>query len=198
MTDRDGVFGIPNAGGNVTNQPVEMIEAQFPIRIERYGMVPNSGGPGRHRGAPAYVRTYRMLAEETVVVMRSDRRNHLPYGLDGGAPGTPSWNLLNPGPAQQAVPVMPMEPLVMRRDEVLCHIGAGGGGYGDPFERDPGLPPRCGSRAVRLSMFARSTALFLIHRPGTSTASRPMSHVNPSAARAKKTAIHRPTYLPSF
>ena len=74
-------FGIPNAGGNVTNQPVEMIEAQFPIRIERYGMVPNSGGPGRHRGAPAYVRTYRMLAEETVVVMRSDRRNHLPYGL---------------------------------------------------------------------------------------------------------------------
>jgi len=137
MADRDGVFGIPNAGGNVTNQPVEMIEAQFPIRIERYGMVPNSGGPGRHRGAPAYVRTYRMLAEETVVVMRSDRRNHLPYGLDGGAPGTPSWNLLNPGPAQQAVPVMPMEPLVMRRDEVLCHVGAGGGGHGDPLERDP-------------------------------------------------------------
>jgi N-methylhydantoinase B len=80
-----------------------------------------------------------MLAEETVVVMRSDRRNHLPYGLDGGAPGTPSWNLLNPGPAQQAVPVMPMEPLVMRRDEVLCHVGAGGGGHGDPLERDPQL-----------------------------------------------------------
>jgi N-methylhydantoinase B len=78
-----------------------------------------------------------MLADETVVVMRSDRRNYLPYGLDGGAPGTPSWNLLNPGPGQQAVPVMPMEPLVMRRDEVLCHIGAGGGGHGDPLERDP-------------------------------------------------------------
>jgi N-methylhydantoinase B len=137
MADRDGVFGIPNAGGNVTNQPVEMVEAQFPIRIERYGLVPNSGGPGRHRGAPAYVRSYRMLADETTVVMRSDRRNYLPYGLDRGAPGTPSWNLLNPGPAQRIVPVMPMEPLIMQRDEVLCHIGAGGGGYGDPLERDP-------------------------------------------------------------
>ncbi len=137
MADRDGEFGIPNAGGNVTNQPVEMIEAQFPIRIERYGLVQDSGGPGRYRGAPAYIRSYRMLAEETLVVMRSDRRNHLPYGLAGGAPGTPSWNLLNPGPSQRIVPVMPMEPLVMRRDEVLCHIGAGGGGYGDPLERDP-------------------------------------------------------------
>ena len=137
MADRDGVFGIPNAGGNVTNQPVEMIEAQFPIRIERYGLVPNSGGPGRHRGAPAYVRSYRMLADETLVVMRSDRRNHLPYGLDGGAPGTPSWNFLNPGAGQRVVPVMPMEPLIMRRDEVFCHIGAGGGGHGDPLERDP-------------------------------------------------------------
>ena len=137
MRDRDGVFGIPNAGGNVTNQPVEMIEAQFPLRIERYGMVENSGGPGRQRGAPAYVREYRMLADETIVVMRSDRRNHLPYGLAGGAPGTPSWNILNPGPSQRPVPVMPMEPLMLKRGEVLCHIGAGGGGYGDPLERDP-------------------------------------------------------------
>jgi N-methylhydantoinase B len=136
---RDGEFGIPNAGGNVTNQPVEMIEAQFPIRIERYGMVPNSGGPGRHRGAPAYERTYRMLSEETTVVMRSDRRNFLPFGLAGGEPGTPSWNILNPGPDQRPVPVMPMYPLMMKRGDVLRHIGAGGGGHGDPLERDPAM-----------------------------------------------------------
>ena len=49
MADRDGEFAIPNPGGNLTNQPVEMIEAQYPIEIERYGMVPNSGGPGRFR-----------------------------------------------------------------------------------------------------------------------------------------------------
>lgn len=136
QSDRDGVFGIPNAGGNVTNQPVEMLEAQFPMAITRYGMVKNSGGPGRFRGAPAYIREYRMLGEETVVVMRSDRRNYLPYGLDNGLPGTPSWNLINPGPDQQVVPTMPMGPIHLKQDEIFCHIGAGGAGYGDPLTRD--------------------------------------------------------------
>ncbi len=137
MPDRDGVFGIPNAGGNITNQPVEMIEAQFPIAIERYGMVPDSGGPGRFRGAPAYVREYRMLGEETILVMRSDRRHWLPFGLDGGLPGTPSFNIVDPGPGQQMVPVMPMGPVMLARGQRFCHIGAGGGGHGDPLNRDP-------------------------------------------------------------
>ena len=59
--NRDGTFGIPNPGGNLTNQPVEMVEALFPLEIIRYGMVQNSGGPGKHRGAPAYQREYRFL-----------------------------------------------------------------------------------------------------------------------------------------
>lgn len=137
MPDRDGVFGIPNPGGNITNQPVEMVEAQFPMMIQRYGMIENSGGPGRMRGAPAFVREYRMLAKDTVVVMRSDRRRHLPFGLDGGYPGTPSWNIRNPGPSQEIVPVMPMIPIILQRGEVFCHIGAGGAGHGDPLERHP-------------------------------------------------------------
>lgn len=139
MPDRDGVFGIPNAGGNITNQPVEMIEAQFPIAVERYGMVPDSGGPGRFRGAPAYVREYRMLGDETIVVMRSDRRRWLPFGLDGGSPGTPSFNIVDPGPEQRLVPVMPMGPVMLERGQRFCHIGAGGGGHGDPLDRAPAL-----------------------------------------------------------
>ena len=139
MADRDGVFGIPNPGGNLTNQPIEMIEAQFPIEVTRYGMVENSGGPGRFRGAPAYVREYRMLAEEGIIVLRSDRRTYLPYGLDGGCPGTPSWNILNPGPDQRIVPVMPMEAVRFRKGDVFRHIGAGGGGHGDALARDPAL-----------------------------------------------------------
>lgn len=139
MHNRDGEFGIPNSGGNLTNQPVEMIEAHYPIEVQRYGMVENSGGPGKYRGALAYIRQYRMLGEDTVVVMRSDRRNFLPYGLDGGFPGTPSWNLVNPGPDQRVLPVMPMEAVHFARNDVFCHIGAGGGGHGDPLERDAAL-----------------------------------------------------------
>ncbi|QEW24117.1 Acetophenone carboxylase delta subunit (plasmid) [Marinibacterium anthonyi] len=136
---RDGEHGIPNPGGNGTNQPVEMIEAQFPVRMTRYGLVQNSGGPGKYRGAPAFVREYELLAPEAGLIMRSDRRRHLPYGVDGGAPGTPCYNILNPGDGQVVLPVMPMEQVPMKAGDVFCHISAGGAGNGDALERDPAL-----------------------------------------------------------
>jgi N-methylhydantoinase B len=133
---RDGEHGIPNPGGNGTNQPVEMIEAQFPVLVTRYGLVQNSGGPGKYRGAPAFVREYRLLADEAGLIMRSDRRRHLPYGVDGGFPGTPCYNIVNPGPQQRVLPVMPMIPVPLKAGDVFCHISAGGAGNGDPLERD--------------------------------------------------------------
>lgn len=137
MHDRDGAFGIPNPGGNLTNQPVEMVEALFPLEILRYGMVENSGGPGKYRGAPAYQREYRFLGE-TQMVMRSDRRRFLPYGLNGGNPGTPSWNLRNTGtPDQAAIPVMPMEAVLFKPGETFLHVSGGGGGHGARLDRKP-------------------------------------------------------------
>lgn len=137
MAGRDGVFAVPNPGGNLTNQPVEMIEALYPIEVTEYGMVPNSGGPGRFRGAPAFIRGYRMLGDEATLIMRSDRRRFLPYALEGGAPGTPSWNFVNPGPQQRILPVMPMDPLRLGHGDVFAHVSAGGAGRGDPLQRDP-------------------------------------------------------------
>ena len=133
----DGTFGIPNPGGNLTNQPIEMIEALYPLEIQKYGLVENSGGPGKHRGAGGIVRQYRMLGEETLVVLRSDRQRHLPWSLDGGAPGTPSFHILDPGPGQRVLPQNPMEAVRIGKNEVFCHIGAGGAGVGDPLARDP-------------------------------------------------------------
>ncbi len=139
MHDRDGEFGIPNPGGNLTNQPIEMIEALYPVEVTRYGMVENSGGPGKFRGAPAFLREYKLLGDEAVLVMRSDRRRYLPYALEGGAPGTPSWNFIGSGGLRRTMPVMPMDAVTLRRNDVFCHIAAGGGGRGDPLERDPGM-----------------------------------------------------------
>jgi N-methylhydantoinase B len=139
MHDRDGVFGIPNPGGNLTNQPVEMIEALYPVEVTRYGMVENSGGPGTFRGAPAFLREYRMLEAEAVLVMRSDRRRFLPYPLEGGAPGTPSWNFVTSAGIQRTLPAMPMEAVTLKRGDVFCHVSAGGGGRGDPLRRDADL-----------------------------------------------------------
>jgi len=138
MHDRDGAFGIPNPGGNLTNQPVEMVEALFPLEITRYGMIENSGGPGKYRGAPAYQREYRFLSPETQMVMRSDRRRFLPYGLNGGNPGTPSWNIRNLGVTTQApIPVMPMEAVLFKEGETFLHVSGGGGGHGAPMDRAP-------------------------------------------------------------
>lgn len=134
---RDGYEGISNPAANLGNTPIELLEAQQPVEITRYAFVQNSGGPGRSRGGAALIRGYRLLADAAVLIMRSDRRSHLPYGLDGGLPGTPSWNVINPGPDQQLLPVCPMESVPMVGGDEFVHIQAGGGGFGDPLEREP-------------------------------------------------------------
>ena len=73
----------------------------------------------------------------TISAVRSDRRAHPPYGVAGGRAGTPSCNILNPGPGQRVLPTLPMEAVRLRRGDVFRHVMAGGGGYGDPLERDP-------------------------------------------------------------
>lgn len=136
--NRDGSDGISNPLANLSNQPVEMIEADFPLQILRYGLVPDSGGPGLHRGGLAFARDYRVLADEARMSVRSDRRDNPPHGLEDGEPGMPSTFVVNPETAQERVlPAMPMEASVLHHGDVVHHVSAGGGGYGDPFARAP-------------------------------------------------------------
>jgi N-methylhydantoinase B len=84
------------------------------------------------------VREFRFLADEGVMHIRSDRRKHMPYGLDGGMDGTPSWNIFNPGrPDEEILPTHVTRSV--RRGDVLRHVTGGGGGFGYPSERDPEL-----------------------------------------------------------
>ena len=137
--DRDGVDGLANLAANQSNQPIEFIESDNPIEIVRYGLVKDSGGPGKYRGGMAITREWRLLADEAVFTIRSDRRRHQPYGLVGGASGTPSFNILNPGKDQKILPVLPRESTDLRKGESICHAQPGAGGYGDPLERDPAV-----------------------------------------------------------
>jgi N-methylhydantoinase B len=133
----DGQEGISNPAANLGNTPVELLESRHPVEITCYAFVTNSGGPGRARGGAALMRGYRLLADEAVLVMRSDRRDHPPYGLAGGASGTPSWNVINPGHGQRLLPACPMSSVPLVGGDVFLHIQAGAGGFGDPLERDP-------------------------------------------------------------
>jgi N-methylhydantoinase B len=132
---RDGLEGVSNPLANLGNQPVELLEASLPLRVDRYALVPDSGGAGRHRGGLAYERAYRVLAERATLTVRADRRDHPPYGLDGGAAGAPSRNVVVERGAARTIPTMPMEALVLAMGDGFTHVSAGGGGFGDPSAR---------------------------------------------------------------
>src|SRR5262245_25128160 len=132
----DGNDGVTNPASLAANIPVEVAEAEFPIHIERYGLVPDSGGAGRHRGGLAVERVWRCLTPDTSLIVRSDRSAHPPYGLAGGLPGTVSSNVLQR--ADGSVEVLPsMFSITVGEGDVYVHRTAGGGGWGNPRDRDP-------------------------------------------------------------
>ncbi len=134
---KDGIDAVTNPSQNMSNMPVEIMEATYPLMIEEYALRPDSCGAGRNRGGLGVVRQYRLLAKSAVMQLRADRYAHPPYGLFGGGPAASSRNWL----AEQAGEAFTLlDSKVTRnvfRGAVIRHEQAGGGGYGDPLERDP-------------------------------------------------------------
>jgi N-methylhydantoinase B len=116
-----------------------MIESDYPIRIDEYGMAPDTGGAGRHRGGLALLRQYRILSDKAILNVRSDKRKYPPHGLFGGKEGSASINLINPGDEDRVLPVLMLQVEKLKEGDVFRHVMSGGGGYGNPLERDPGL-----------------------------------------------------------
>jgi N-methylhydantoinase B len=133
--DGDGLDGASPLAGNLANTPIEDLERTGILRIERYGYLPDSGGAGTWRGGLSVVRDLRLMYADASLQIRSDRREHRPYGLAGGQPGGACWNILNPDGDEQVLPSKVTTRL--GRGDVHRHITAGGGGYGDPLLRDP-------------------------------------------------------------
>jgi N-methylhydantoinase B len=106
------------------------------VRVECYAFLPDTGGAGRFRGALGLVREYRLLEEEALIQLRSDRQLNPPYGLFGGHQGSPGRIIMNPGtPEERVAPAKFIGK--MKRDELLRAEMPGAGGYGNPLERDP-------------------------------------------------------------
>ncbi|MEX0956437.1 MAG: hydantoinase B/oxoprolinase family protein [Rhizobiaceae bacterium] len=134
----DGEEGISNPAANLSNQPIELIEAELPLRIHKYSLVTDSAGPGEFRGGMAFERIFENLADQSQFTVRSDRRKHRPYGVADGQPGRPSAStLIRFGKAAINLPTMPMESFDLVPGDIVQIISAGGGGFGPAFERDP-------------------------------------------------------------
>ena len=134
--DKDGLHGTRVGTGNAGNIPVESIEIHFPVQIEGYEIVPDTGGLGKFRGGCALRRTYRILSKEATVATVYERAKFRPYGLFGGQPGAPASVRRNPGQVNEEAVTPKSRPFQVREGEVIAVQTAGAGGYGDPTERD--------------------------------------------------------------
>lgn len=132
--DRDGIDGCASIVVNFSNNPAEVIEAEYPLEILRYGFLTDTGGPGKYRGGLGIVREYRFTEEEGVLQIRSDRHDSRPYGLAGGLSGAHSSNVLNPDREANRLPAKTL--VQLKRGDILRHTLAGAGGFGNPTDRD--------------------------------------------------------------
>jgi N-methylhydantoinase B len=132
---KDGLEAVTNPSQNMSNTPVEVLEAQHPIRIDEYGFVADSAGAGTWRGGLGLRRRYTLLNDEATLQLRSDRMRFRPYGLAGGRPASGTRNVLNPDREAREMPAK--FAIALRRGDVILHEQPGGGGFGDPRGRDP-------------------------------------------------------------
>lgn len=134
----DGADVVDGYVGNCSNVPVESLEADYPfMRVEEYALRRGSAGAGKHRGGLGARRAYRILDDGVTFNSYSDRFKIRPWGLFGGKPGANSRFLVERDGEEINLPSKGNTEL--RRGDRLVIETAGGGGYGDPRDRDPKL-----------------------------------------------------------
>lgn len=134
-SERDGMDGVQVGMTNTLNTPIEVLEAEHPLRVERYALRPETGGDGHHRGGLGLERSLTVEQPATVSLLTERRRTH-PSGIAGGGEGTTGENRIDGEriPAKTTVDV--------DADTTVTVRTPGGGGHGDPADRDPNARDR--------------------------------------------------------
>lgn len=133
---KDGLDGVHVHVTNSSNLPIEALETEYPLRVDRYELVQDSGGAGKYRGGMGIRRDIRVVNHEAEVSTHADRQRFAPWGLQGGKPGKPGRMIINPG--QEAEHVLPSgknSNIILHDGDVLSVITPGGGGLGRPGRR---------------------------------------------------------------
>jgi N-methylhydantoinase B len=135
FADRDGMDAVHVHTVNSTNLPAEALELEYPLILEEYCFVPDSGGAGRHRGGLGMARQIRILAEGTIFSARSDAHVIPAPGVFGGKASNVTRIRRNPGTDREEVLHSKASGLVMAAGETIRVETLGAGGYGPPSER---------------------------------------------------------------
>ena len=133
---KDGVNALSAGMHNNSNIPIEMIEAQAPLTITRYVLLPDSGGAGEHRGGLGLLREWRIDSPRCFFTANMDRFVHAPYGLAGGAPASTGRLVLTRDGTEAPMPPKSDNVPLQRGDRIRLET-SGGGGFGDPGRRAP-------------------------------------------------------------
>lgn len=131
----DGIDGISNIFVNMASQSVEQIESEHPVEILAYEFAQDRAGAGKFRGGAPFYRDYRIKTPEATLQIRADRQTTRPYGLYGGKAGAPgSVSLRSGGESREIGSKVTVGVL---QGDAFSYVLPGGGGWGDPLERDP-------------------------------------------------------------
>ncbi|MFB6107679.1 MAG: hydantoinase B/oxoprolinase family protein [Haloplanus sp.] len=131
----DGMDGVHVHMSNTLNTPAEVLETAYPLRVERYELRPDSGGAGEYRGGLGLRRDVSVLCDGVSFSLLADRRRHRPYGLAGGRPGAPGVDFLLRDGEERPIPGKSTHRL--DTGDTVSVRTPGGGGFGDPGDRDP-------------------------------------------------------------
>ncbi len=134
---KDGKDAVQVHCTNTANTPIEAIEREFPLLVEEYAIVDDSGGAGRFRGGCGLRRVIRPLVPECTFGGTGERFTHRPWGLFGGCEGESGrFAIRKPDGSEERLPTKVPGVRVSSEDRIVMQT-AGSGGYGDPAQRPP-------------------------------------------------------------
>lgn len=133
--DKDGIDAQCANVTQLANIPAEILEMEFPLRIEEHALVPDTEGAGKFRGGLGLARQWSILSDETLVQQVGDRSKRPPWGIEGGGSAAPPRFTVTDPDGIRTIPGK--HNYTVNRGDVVRAQVSGAGGYGDPLERDP-------------------------------------------------------------
>jgi len=132
----DGMDAVQNGMTNTRNAPIEAIESAYPLMVEEYALAPDSEGAGRYRGGVGMTRCFRILGKQAKVTLSTDRMQIGPWGVDGGLPAKGATCTISQSTGETISLGSKVTMFVGQGDRIRV-VTPGGGGWGNPAERDP-------------------------------------------------------------
>lgn len=134
-SSKDGISGISVLLNNAKTAPIEILETEFPVRLNRFELIADSGGAGRFRGGLGIRREYEILNQKAQLTLRGGKHTRPAFGVEGGKPGRVGCCKINPGEtSEQSLPSL-FGGIPLELGDLVQLEKAGGGGLGRPEER---------------------------------------------------------------